>query len=227
MNTLDYVVHNSIFSRIHKIPKISRIPQYLNDKVLSVYQYLPVVFPLAISSSSARPFSECPRWPSVLRKGSSRPCHWPHIFSQCILMVWDNLKSAWIGLVHTWNLVATHIPCSLCVCANKKGRKQLKLGGLYTPPPFPGGLRSDSDGLDLSRMPIFWLWSCWNFPVTFRWFSGAGLPDWWVRRTFQWTVHRTFTKPADKFHSKWPDSSGKSDGSPADSNGHQADSLPY
>ena len=127
MNTLDYVVHNSIFSRIHKIPKISRIPQYLNDKVLSVYQYLPVVFPLAISSSSARPFSECPRWPSVLRKGSSRPCHWPHIFSQCILMVWDNLKSAWIGLVHTWNLVATHIPCSLCVCANKKGRKQLKL----------------------------------------------------------------------------------------------------
>ena len=55
-----------------------------------------------------------------------------------------------------------------------------------------------------------------------RWLSGDFLVhalDWWV-----W---RTFTKPGVKFHQKWPDSSGKSDGSLADSNGHQADSLPY
>ena len=41
-------------------------------------------------------------------------------------------------------------------------------GGLYTAPLFPAGLRSDSVGLDLSRMPIFWLWNCWNCPVTVR-----------------------------------------------------------
>ena len=65
----------------------------------------------------------------------------------------------------------------------KSALAQLLIGrcfcrGLYTPPPFPGGLRADSDGLDLSRMPNFWLWNGWNCPVTFRWLSGACLPDW-------------------------------------------------
>ena len=40
--------------------------------------------------------------------------------------------------------------------------------GLYTPPAFPAGVRPDSDGLNLSRMPIFWLWNGWNCPVTFQ-----------------------------------------------------------
>jgi hypothetical protein len=47
-------------------------------------------------------------------------------------------------------------------------REDASARGLYTPPPFPAGLRSDSVGLDLSRMPIFWLWNGWNCPVTFR-----------------------------------------------------------
>ena len=46
--------------------------------------------------------------------------------------------------------------------------RNASIRGLYTPPPFPAGLRSDSVGLDLSRMPNFWLWNGWNCPVTFR-----------------------------------------------------------
>ena len=41
------------------------------------------------------------------------------------------------------------------------------------------------------------------------------------------TVRRNVTKPAVKVHQKQPDKSRKSDGSPADSNGHQADRFPY
>ena len=45
-------------------------------------------------------------------------------------------------------------------------------------PPFLAGLWSDSVGLDLFRMPNFWLWNCWNSLATFWQLSGACLPDW-------------------------------------------------
>ena len=105
------------------------------------------------------------------------------------------------------------------------------LGGLYTPPPFPGGLRADSDGLDLSRMPNFWLWNCWNCPVTFRWLSGACSPDWlsptdfpadWPLEYHQTSCHIPLEMTGQQRKVQW-----KSSGSPADSNGHQADSFPY
>ena len=50
-------------------------------------------------------------------------------------------------------------------------------GGLYTPPPFPARLQSDSIRLNLSRMPNFLLWSGWNCPVIFWCLSGACLLD--------------------------------------------------
>ena len=57
-------------------------------------------------------------------------------------------------------------------------------GGLYTTPLFPSRLCLDSVGLDLSRMPIFWLWNCWNCLVTVWWLSSACLSDYWVQWTF-------------------------------------------
>ena len=83
-----------------------------------------------------------------------------------VFPVWD-LYTLWVLYVFT------HKSIDLQVCHNRA-----IVWGLYTPPPFPGGLRADSDGLNLSRMPIFWLWNCWNCPVTFRWLSGACSPDW-------------------------------------------------
>lgn len=52
MNTSDYVICNSIFTGIHEIPKVSCIPQYLDDKVLSVCPRILVLFPQAVSSSA-------------------------------------------------------------------------------------------------------------------------------------------------------------------------------
>src|SRR6267378_1762555 len=47
-------------------------------------------------------------------------------------------------------------------------------GGLYTPPLFPGGLQADSIGLNLSRMPIF---EVFTLPPFFRADSGRTPSD--------------------------------------------------
>ena len=129
------------------------------------------------------------------------------------------------GSLHNISLFSFYflVPKILMRC-NWKGVLQ----GLYTAPGFPGGLQADSIRLDLSRMLIFFSsgmagivqWLSGDFPVHTCQTSESD-------RVFQWTVRRNITKPAVKFHQKWPDSSRESDGSLLDSNGHRADSLPY
>ena len=94
-----------------------------------------------------------------------------------LIRLWSNSDGTtdWAKRCHHILETTLHLVSAVVTATSQvTSAEHAKNWGLYTLPPFPGRLHSDSNGLNLSRMPIFWLWSCWNFPVTF-WCRSARL----------------------------------------------------